>query len=576
MELPRLPPTSSSARGRICENITVREAARLQSDNTASSPSWWGRRCGGREVLVLALPLIVSTMSWTVMNFIDRMFLLWHSQDAMAASLPAGMLHFTMICLPLGLASYANTFVAQYHGAGRPERIGVSVWQGVWVALACIPLFLAAIPLAPALFAASGHTGTLLEHEVTYFQVLAYGAGAGVLCGALSSFFTGRGVTWVVMVVDSSGAALNILLDYAWIFGHWGLPAMGIEGAAWATVVSQWFRVLLYLLLIYTPNNRRTFQVVAGRRIDWPLLGRLLRFGGPNGLQLLVEVAAFTILLLLVGRLGEAAMAATTLAFNINSVAFVPMLGLGLAVTTIVGQQLGAERPDLAARATWTSAWIAGVYTGAMGLLYVGAPDFVMMGHAAGASPEQFAELRSVTVMLLRFVAAYCLFDATNIIFVGALKGAGDTRFILWNNLLIAPFPVLAAWIGIRWFGLGLTWCWIIITAWVCALGVIYLGRFLQGSWRDMQVIERDLVVDLLPPPALPELASHLQPDRQVRQPLADAAQATVASGLKRPVISHAVRPGHHDDPLKSNRPAGGRIGLSGAEIPAPSELIEP
>ncbi len=534
----------------------MQEAPCLESDESARIQTWWGRRCGGREVLVLALPLIVSTMSWTVMNFIDRMFLLWHSRDAMAASLPAGMLHFTMICLPLGLASYANTFVAQYHGAGRPERIGVSVWQGVWIALASIPLFLAAIPLAPVVFTLAGHSGPLLDQEVTYFQVLAYGAGAGVLCGALSTFFTGRGVTWVVMLVDSAGAAMNVALDYAWIFGHWGLPAMGIEGAAWATVVSQWFRVLLYVGFMHTTANRRVFHVVTGRRIDGPLLARLVRFGGPNGLQLLVEVAAFSIFLLLVGRLGEAAMAATTLAFNINSVAFVPMLGLGLAVSTIVGQQLGSKRPDLAARATWTSAWIAGVYTGAMGLLYVLGPDLLMMGHAAGASPEQFAELRNVTVVLLRFVAAYCLFDAMNIVFVGALKGAGDTRFILWNNLIVSPGPVLATWFGIQWFGLGLTWCWIVVTGWICALGLIYLGRFLQGHWRHMQVIEPDRVGQFGDEPLLPQIAEGVRP----HSPRAGGPAAGISSG---------------SSTAPKRRIAGGLL-ESHAEIPAPSELIEP
>lgn len=498
-------------------------------------------------MLALALPLILSTMSWTVMNFIDRMFLLWHSREAMAAALPAGMLHFTMICLPLGLASYVNTFVAQYQGAGRPERIGVSTWQGVWIALLSTPIFLAAIPLAPLLFRFSGHSGSLLELETTYFQVLAYGAGAGVMCGALSSFFTGRGVTWVVMLVDTAGAALNILLDYAWIFGHWGLPALGIEGAAWATVVSQWFRVLLYLILMHTPRNRRTYRVGEGRRLDPLLLRRLVRYGGPNGLQLLVEVAAFTVFLLLVGRLGEQAMAATTLAFNINSVAFVPMLGLGLAVTTIVGQQLGRARPEMAARATWTSAWIAGVYTGTIGLFYVLAPDLLLMGHAAGTSPEEFTELRDLTVVLLWFVTAYCLFDAMNIIFAGAIKGAGDTRFILATTLVVSPWPVLVTWMGVERYGLGLIWCWIVITAWICVLGVVYLARFLQGRWREMRVIEPDVTADLLPEPALPHLAEGLRLDELARLPIAE--------------IPHPV--------------VGGADG-GGPESIAPSQLIEP
>src|SRR5438093_1190587 len=96
----------------------------------AESTGWWSRPCGGREVLAIALPLVVQTAFWSIMWFIDRMYLMWYSRDAMAASLPAGMFFWTMICFPQGIASFVNTFVAQYYGAGRHERIGPAVKQG--------------------------------------------------------------------------------------------------------------------------------------------------------------------------------------------------------------------------------------------------------------------------------------------------------------------------------------------------------------------------------------------------------------------------------------------------------------
>src|SRR5205823_14624286 len=95
----------------------------------AEPTGWWSRPCGGREVLAIALPLIVQTCFWSVMWFIDRLFLTWYSPEATAAALPGGMYHWTMICLPVGIASYVNTFVAQYYGAGRHQRIGNAVNQ---------------------------------------------------------------------------------------------------------------------------------------------------------------------------------------------------------------------------------------------------------------------------------------------------------------------------------------------------------------------------------------------------------------------------------------------------------------
>jgi len=360
--------------------------------------------------------------------------------------------------------------------------------------LICIPLFLALIPLAPWIFRLAGHRAEIAGLEALYFQIVAFGAGAEIIAAALAAFFTGRGSMRVVMVVDSLASLLNVVLDYGWILGHFGLPALGIEGAAWATVVSLWFRVAAYAGLMALPRYRHGYRLWSGRRFNASLFRRLLRYGGPNGLQMLVEIATFTLFLLLVGNLGEEALAATTLAFNVNCLAFMPMLGLGIALSTLVGQQLGRDDPDLAARATWTSLWMAVVYMGVMALVYVLLPDLLLMGHAAGASPGQFEGLRATTVVLLRFVAAYCLFDALSVTFVSALKGAGDTRFILVTSLVLAPFPLLAAWLGIHYCNWGLLWCWVVVTIWVCLMGTIYGLRFLHGHWRHMRVIEPELL----------------------------------------------------------------------------------
>lgn len=463
----------------------------MESDR---SGNWWTRPCGGRDVIRIALPLVISTISWTVMNFIDRMFLLWYSLPSFAAAMPAGMLHFTMLCFPLGVATYVNTFVAQYHGAGRPDRIGTAVWQAARIGLWAAPLALLSIPAAPYIFQAAQQPSEIQILEVLYFQTLAFGVGGTIIASAMAGFFTGRGKTSVVMCVDSSAAVLNIILNALWVFGLAGFPRMGIEGAAWATVVSQWLKVAVYWWLMMRPAVRTTYALDAGRRYNSELMKRLWRFGGPNGMQLFANVAAVSVFILLVGSLGTEIMAATTLAFNVNSMAFVPILGLGITVSTLVGQQLGKNRPDLAARATWTTYAIAIGYTGFMALLYVSVPDLFLMGHASVSNSLEFERLRDLVVVFLRFVAAYCMFDATAVIFVSAIKGAGDTRFILIVTAFTSPLPVIAGWLGVNKLGWGIIWCWVVITAWICLMGLIYFKRFLGGRWRTMRVIEPELI----------------------------------------------------------------------------------
>jgi MATE family multidrug resistance protein len=462
-------PANSSSHGRIHE--------------------WWTRRCGVREVLAVALPLIISTLSWTIMNFVDRMFLLWHSMPAMAAAMPGGLVFFTLVCLPLGVTMYGNTFVAQYFGAKRYDRIGPAVGQSLRIGVYAIVPILLVVPFADDVFRWAGHDRTIATYETLYLRVLLFGAGGMLISAAQSTFFTGRSETRVVMVVDSTAALLNIVLDYLMIFGHAGFPEMGIEGAAWATVAAQWSKVFFYAAIMAQPRYAK-YRLVEGMRFDRPLFVRLLRFGGPNGLQFFVELLAITLFMMLVGRLGETSMVTSTLAFNVNSVAFVPVLGLGTAVSTLVGKELGDNRPDMASRVTWTSYFIGVVYTAPLGLLYILAPKLFLMGHATGLNPAEFAELESTVVVLLRFVAVYVLFDTTAIVFVSAIKGAGDTKFVLITTAWTAPLPLIVGMIGVRVFQLGLLWCWTVISGWICLVGLIYFFRFLGGKWKTMRVIE--------------------------------------------------------------------------------------
>jgi MATE family multidrug resistance protein len=468
---------------------TLSELINMDAPESPLEQGWWRRPSGGRAVVRLALPLVVSTASWTVMHVVDRIFLASYSTSAVAAAMPAGVLHFAVLCLPLGIASYVTTFVAQYFGADRKSRIGHVVWQGIFLGIGTFPLFLLLIPLSPTIFAHTGHPPNVIAQETLYFQAMAYGGAAAVISGALAGFFTGLGASRIVMFVDVGASVLNVLLDYLMIFGVGWFPEMGISGAGWATSLAQWSKVAGYAAIMCLPEFHHSYRLLAGCRWDTPLMLRLLRFGGPAGVQMFLEVAAFTVLTFLMGRLGEVTLAATTVAFSVNAIAFVPMMGLGIAVSAMVGQQLGANRAELAERATWTAMWLGGIYTGVMAVLYVAVPDIFLIAYSA-SRPEEFAEAAALTQVLLRFVAAYCVLDMAQIIFSSALKGAGDTRFVLATSAVIAPLPALLGWVGLEYWGWGLYALWYVMTGWICLLCVCYYLRFQFGPWRRMRVIE--------------------------------------------------------------------------------------
>jgi len=440
-------------------------------------------------VLTLALPLVLSSLSWTVLTFIDRMFLMWWSRDSLAASFPAALLWWALICCPLGVCQYVATFVSQYYGNDQPHRIGAIVWQGVWVGLLASPLAMFPMLFADSIFALAGHTPEVRAEEVTYFWIVGLSTPAMLVSNAIACFYSGQGRTGVVMVVDMVAVVTNIVLDYLWIFGHAGFPAAGIAGGAWATFVAIVVKLVIYLVLMAGVTNRRRFGSLDWA-FDWTLCRRLLTFGGPSGLQMLLEVAGFTVFVFLVGSLGVDELAATNLAFNVSSLAFMPVFGLATAASILVGQELGRDAPDLAARSTWTCLWMATLYMAVVSTLYVVLPDLFLFGFFTAEAEVSHEQIRAISVVLLRYVAAYNLFDALNMVFVSAIKGAGDTRFVFATSLVMAVALAIGTWLALDYFDAGLHGCWTLVTVWIWALGSVYCLRFLQGKWRSMRVID--------------------------------------------------------------------------------------
>jgi len=474
-----------------------------EEDGADDSQSWWNRACGGKQVIALALPLMISTLSYSLMQFCDRLFLAWHSATSLAAVMPAGVMAWTLLSFPFGVAIYTNVFVAQYHGAKQPRRIGSVIWHGLIIATMFSPVFLSSIIWPDWLFQLAGHEGTIASEEATYFRFVSIGSIAQIYGGVLTSFFIGLGRTRVIMFVDVGVALLNVVLDWWLIFGItigssvW-LQPLGIQGAAIATSVALWLKAVIFFALLMRPDNRRTYGLTERFRLCRQLIVRMLKFGSSSGLQFLIECAGIAVFTLMIARLGEIPAAATTVAISVNMMVFVPVWGLSTAVSTIVGQQIGDGKPLLAARGTITSLQVGLAYTGFFALLYVVFPNLFLFGHNVGA--ENFDEISRIARVLLIFVATYCIFDSVQIIFVGALKGAGDTTFVVWTTLACSSLFVVIGIVGYWMFTTQLSllyWWWFALTAWLVMLSIIFGIRYAKGKWQRMQVIEQELIGDL-------------------------------------------------------------------------------
>ena len=446
---------------------------------------------GAAEVWRISYPLVLSHMSFTLQTFIDRVFLTWYSSEAVAGAVAGLFITWGVMGLFIATGEYVTTFVAQYHGAGRPERIGGAIWQGIYFAIGAGLVLAGLSPTVQAVFDWAGHDPAVRVHEVEYARVLLRGGFPIVLMATLAGFFSGRGQTQVVLRVNILATVVNIVLDYLWIFGCLGFPRGGVTGAALATVTSQIVGALVYLVLIFRAKARTIHRTLAGWRFDRELFVRLLRFGLPSGLHWAIEISAFGLFIVIVGRLGTNQLAATGIAFNLNGLVFVPMLGLGVGLTSIVGRYMGAGKPDLAERATWSAIALSFAYMFACGLLYCFAPKLLLAPYRAGADPATFVPLEALATVLLRFVAIYSIFDMLNVMCAAALRGAGDTSFAMWSSTVFAIFAMLIpSYIGCIMFGAGILTAWTFASAYVFCVGTLLLLRFRAGRWKSLRVIE--------------------------------------------------------------------------------------
>ena len=459
-----------------------------------------------REVLAIALPLVLSNASHAVNLFVDRAMLAGYSDMTMAAAFPAGLSAFSFSCLFLGTVGYSGAFVAQYYGAGEHHKIGSAVWQGIWVALIGGAFMWGSSFFAKEIFDAFGHGPEVRALEIDYYKIIATGTVANLLFIALSNFWSGRGKAMMVLVVNIFMALMNILLNYLLIYGksfnvpligNITFPELGIKGAAYGTIIGGVLAVFVFIAaIVFTGWKKYGFS----RCFDLPLFKRLLRFGMPTGVQLAIDLIAFQVFIILQGKIDSVALAASGVAFGVNSLAYTPLLGIGQTAGILVGQSVGAQDIPHGERSVRSSLLLAVAYLAVLAVIFFWWPDPLLLAFS-NVSPEIMAEGRT----MLRFITGYLFFDALFIVYGSAIKSAGDTRFSMITHAFLAVFtyiiPCIFLFIAYRqeWFRElfgthSRAWClwgvWTISVIYVIFCGVVFYLRYRQGKWKTMKVIE--------------------------------------------------------------------------------------
>ncbi len=419
-----------------------------------------------RRVLSLAGPVMVSMFSYALMNAADAVFVGRQGTVPLAAIGLAITVVWLFLALPHGLMRGLKVATSQAVGAGRQEVADDLGWQAIWLALGTGFVVALGANYGTQVFLALGATQDVAATADLYFRIRALAAPIALLSLGLTGWFEGRGDTKTPARVNVAVNVINIALDAVLV------PRMGIAGAAWAGVLSLSLAAV-WQLVAAAPILRRSF---AG--IHRELLVESLRLGMPIGVQRLLDVFAWTVLSGVIASCGDHHLAAHVLAIRILLVSFLPGFAIAEATAVLVGQSVGARRPDQA-RAAWRAGVTSAVVVMAVGgLVFVLFPSWLLAPFGAGA------DVLPVARQLLWVAAAFQIIDGIATVTYFCLDGAGDTRFTLISSISMSfGLKLPLGWALARFTTLGAVGAWLGLTAELVALVFVLGWRWRSGRW---------------------------------------------------------------------------------------------
>jgi MATE family multidrug resistance protein len=404
-----------------------------------------------RNLFALALPIMIAQLATTAMGFVDAVMAGRVGPRDLAAVALGNSIWVPVFLLMTGTLLATTPKVAQRFGAGAHSEIGPIVRQALWLALVvgvmATGMLIAAEPILHLMKVDPELIGPCMQ----YLHGIAAGLPAVALYHVLRCFSDGMGRTRPAMILGLCALALNIPLNYVFIYGHLGVPAMGGAGCGWATGIVMWFMALgMAAYTRWAPAYRKSELF---SRFDWPqwsVIKRLLGIGLPIGIAVFAESSIFAVIALLIGSLGATVVAGHQIALNVSSLVFMIPYSLGMAVTVRVGQALGRNEPREARFA-------AGVGMGsALAYACLSASMMLLLREHIATIYTADPTVIHVAAMLIVYSALFQFSDAIQVTAAGALRGYQDTRVTMILTLFAywgIGLPVGYALGLTNWFG---------------------------------------------------------------------------------------------------------------------------
>ena len=376
-------------------------------------------------MLRLALPIVLAELGWATMGIVDTMMVGRQRDSAVAiAAVSLGsIVYYVAAIFGTGLMLGLDTLVSHSYGADDLADAHRSLVNGVYLSLAAAPLLMLIIRLSEPLLRSLHIDSAVLSQAVPYLRAINWGTLPLLLYFVFRRYLQGISLVKPVMFSLLSANLLNLLGNWALIYGHLGFQALGTVGSGWSTCIGRIYMAgVLLVYCLYYDLRYKTGLRDASRWPHFPRVWRLVTLGVPAAAQLGLEVAVFAVATALIGRLGAVPLASHQIALNTASFTYMVPLGIGSAAAVRVGQALGRRDGHGASRAGWTALTLGAMFMSGAAIAFWAVPHYIVRIYTPNPTVIQAA-----TGLL--FVAAFFqLFDGLQAVATGALRGAGDTR----------------------------------------------------------------------------------------------------------------------------------------------------
>lgn len=376
-------------------------------------------------MLRLAVPLVTAELGWMAMGIEDTMMVGRQAQSAVAIGAVSlgSILYYAVAIFGTGLMLGLDTLVSHSYGAGDVEDCHRSLVNGVYLSLGMAPVLMGIVWLWEPILHRLTIDPVVMSQALPYLRTLNWGTLPLLLYFVFRRYLQGINLAKPVMFSLISANFINLLGNWTFVFGHFGIRAMGTVGSGWSTCVARtYMAVVLMGYCIYYDRRHKTGLREASRLPHFPRVWRLISLGFPAAAQYGLEVGVFAVATMLVGRLGAIQLASHQIALNTASLTYMVPLGISAAAAVRVGQALGRRDPHGASRAGWTAMALGAGFMALMAVTFWVVPHWICRVYTPAPEVIQAASK-------LLFVAAFFqLFDGLQTVATGALRGAGDTR----------------------------------------------------------------------------------------------------------------------------------------------------